>query len=94
MPAPVLVVHNRQARRFEANVEGLLCEACYRLVGSVMWLHHTGVPQALAGRGIAAQLVETALVHAREQGLKVEPSCSYVAAYIRRHPEHLPLLAG
>jgi predicted GNAT family acetyltransferase len=83
--------HNPAANRFEATVDGLLCQAAYQLseqAGStVMTIHHTGVPAALEGRGIAAQLVQAALGHARAQGLKVRPTCSYVAAYMRRHPE-------
>ena len=92
--APVAVHHNPAASRFEATVEGLLCEASYRLDGRVMVMHHTGVPPALAGRGIAAQLVAAALAHARVQGWRVRPTCSYVAVYMRRHPETLDLLAA
>jgi len=79
--------HNPDAHRFEVQVEGLWCQAAYRLNGSVMEMHHTGVPGALEGRGIAAQLVNAALQHARAHGWQVLPSCSYVAAYLRRHPE-------
>ena len=34
-----------------------------------------------------------ALDHARANGLKVSPLCSYARAYMQRHPETLPLLA-
>jgi predicted GNAT family acetyltransferase len=37
--------------------------------------------------------VKTALAYARAQGLKVQPSCSYVRVYMKRHPETLDLLA-
>lgn len=90
---PLTVRHAPEAQRFEAWVDGLLCEASYHRVGQVLVLHHTGVPRALEGRGIAAQLVAAALGHARAEGLQVQPSCSYVAAYMRRHPETLDLLA-
>jgi predicted GNAT family acetyltransferase len=86
------VSHNQSASRFEALVEGQLCVASYRIYGKVMMLTHTGVPHALRGRGIAAQLVQAALDHARAQGLKVRPDCSYAEAYIERHPEMLDLL--
>jgi len=55
--------------------------------------HHTGVPRALEGRGLAAQLVAHGLAWARAQGLKVVPSCSYVDAFMRRHPEWQDLRA-
>jgi len=51
------------------------------------------VPGPLGGRGIAAALVETALAHARAEGRRVVPECSYVAAYVGKHPEHASLLA-
>lgn len=87
-PRPALtVLHNPAAQRFEVTVDGLLCQAAYRPVGDVLDIFHTGVPPALEGRGIAAQLVQAALAHARAHGLKVRPTCSYVAVYLRRHPE-------
>jgi hypothetical protein len=93
MAESVQITHQPEALRFEAIVDGLRCEADYQLRDGVMWMTHTGVPSALEGRGIAAQLVSTALAWARSQGLKVQPSCSYVAAYMRRHPETQDLLA-
>lgn len=86
------VIRNESASRFEATVEGRLCIADYRLRPGVMVMPHTVVPPALQGRGIAAELVRTALDWARGQGLKVEPVCSYVALYMRRHPETQDLL--
>jgi hypothetical protein len=87
------VVHNAAASRFEARIEGLLCRADYRFDGAVMRIFHTEVPPALEGRGIAAALVRAALDHAAANGLKVAPQCSYVRAYMRRHPETHGLLA-
>ena len=86
------VHHNAVASRFEAAVEGQLCVASYRVYGRVMMLTHTGVPQALRHRGIAAALIQAALDHARAQGLKVRPDCSYAEVYMQRHPETLDLL--
>ena len=90
----ITVIHNAAASRFEAAVEGRLCVADYRLRGGVMVMQHTFVPAALRGRGIAAALVRTALAHAQAQGLKVEATCSYVADYLRRHPEPQVLRVG
>jgi predicted GNAT family acetyltransferase len=36
--------------------------------------------------------VQAALAHARAQGWRVRPSCSYVRSYMRRHPETQDLL--
>jgi predicted GNAT family acetyltransferase len=86
------IVHQPQASRFEALVDGHLGLCLYRRDGEVLVLHHTEVPGALQGRGVAADLVAAALAWAREQGLRVRPSCSYVAAYMRRHRETQDLL--
>jgi uncharacterized protein len=90
--AAAVIVHNEGATRFEMRMPEGLCIAQYRLVDGVMWLTHTEVPPAIEGRGHAAQLVRAALDHARTHGLKVQPACSYVRAYMRRHPESQDLL--
>lgn len=86
-PLPLDIHHLPEQGRFETWVDGLRCEADYVLQGQVMHMTHTGVPRALEGRGIAAALVLAALQWARGQQLKVNPVCSYVAVYLRRHPE-------
>jgi predicted GNAT family acetyltransferase len=88
----IAVVHDTAASRFTALVEGQPCVCQYRMYGQLMMLTHTGVPRALRGRGIAAVLVQAALDHARERGYKVRPDCSYVEAYMHRHPDTLDLL--
>jgi len=88
-----VVTHNEARQRFEATVDGQLCVADYQRRGDVLWMTHTVVPPAVGGRGVAAELVRVALAWAGEQGLQVEPACSYVEAYMRRHPETQKLLA-
>lgn len=88
------IVHNLAAQRFEATVEGKLCHADYRRVGDTLHMVHTEVPPPLEGRGIAAELIEAALDYVAANGLKVVPLCSYVRAYMRRHPATHALLAS
>jgi len=90
MAAPI--EHLPERGRFQARVDGHLSVADYHLAGGVMHLTHTEVHPALQGRGIAAKLVEAALAHARANGLKVKPLCSYVRTYLRRHPQYQDLL--
>ena len=73
-------------------MDGQQSIADYTLVGDVMRIHHTDVPPSLARRGIAGEIVRTAFAYAEANGLKVEPWCSYVRAYMKRHPETLRLL--
>lgn len=86
------ITHDAENQRFELRVNGQRSEASYQLHGRSMHLVHTGVPPALQGHGIAARLVAAALDHARREGLRVRPVCSYVRAYMRRHPDTLDLL--
>jgi uncharacterized protein len=93
---PLVVTHNAEASRFEARPDGLLAICGYRrvpgLVSDTLVLHHTEVPPQLQGRGVAGELVQGALDWVRANGLRVRPTCSYVAAYMRRHPESHDLL--
>ena len=88
-----LVQHDPARQRFSLRIDGQLGLADYRLVDGVMHLVHTEVSPGLQGRGVAARLVAAALDHAAAQGLRVKPVCSYVRAYMRRHPESASLLA-
>lgn len=88
------IEHDAAAGRFHTRVHGHLCVCDYRLRDGVMVITHTEVAPELEGQGLAAGLVRAALAHARAQGLKVRPLCSYVMAYMRRHPETQDLLAG
>ncbi len=54
---------------------------------------HTIVPDAIGGRGIAARLVERLVQDAREQGFKIVPQCSYVAAKFAKNPDWTDLKA-
>jgi predicted GNAT family acetyltransferase len=64
----------------------------YRMVGDTITFSHTEVPEALEGQGIGSQLVHEALEAVKECGLAVAPMCSFVAGYIRRHPEYRDLV--
>jgi predicted GNAT family acetyltransferase len=86
------VRHNASDRRYEAKVDGYLSVCEYELTGGRMVLTHTFVPPELRGRGIAEQLVRTALNDARAAGNKVVPACSYVARFIERHREFQDLV--
>jgi len=83
------ISHDREAKRFSTTVDGQLAGLDYTLSGPVMNIVHTGVPPAIAGRGVAAELMRAALSAAAGAGWQVNPVCSYAAAFLRRHPEAL-----
>jgi uncharacterized protein len=87
------VRHDQAAQRFEIVIDGKRSRADYRLHGDVMHMVHTEVPMQQEGRGIAGRLVHTAFAYARTHGYKVRPACSYVRAFMERHPEYEDLRA-
>ncbi len=92
VPPPIEILHNERASRFEATVDGLVCFAAYDRQDDVLRMNHTSVPAQLEGRGIASAILHFAFDYARANGLEVEPWCSYVRAYMKRHPETHSLL--
>jgi predicted GNAT family acetyltransferase len=86
------VRHDKEAQEFDAEIEGHRAELQYRLSDGVMTIVHTGVPEEIGGRGVAAELTRVALETARANGWKVVPACAYAEAFMRRHREYADLL--
>lgn len=86
-PNEIVVRHNAAEHRFEAVVDGLRSVADYEMKGDAVVFTHTFVPAKLRGRGIAEKLVRAALGWARAEHRRIVPACSYVEAFVRRHPE-------
>ena len=77
--------------RFELSLDGHTAIASYRREGNVLIIYHTEVPREFEGRGVGSALVKGVLESARADGMKVKPLCSFVAAYMDRHPEYSDL---
>ncbi|ULP46659.1 GNAT family N-acetyltransferase [Mycolicibacter virginiensis] len=54
--------------------------------------HHTVIDKAFGGRGLASTLIGAALADTRAAGKRVVPTCSFVEAYITKHPEFADLV--
>lgn len=80
------VIDNAAAGRFELTDQGQTAIAAYTRDGDAVVFTHTSVPPELAGQGIGSRLIAGALAQVRAAGLKVVPACSFVAAYVQRHP--------
>ena len=87
------VIDNASRNRFELTESGQVAFANYQRRGAVVVIPHVEAPPALRGKGTAARLMEGVLAIVRERDEKVLPTCSYAAAYMRRHKEHHDLLA-
>lgn len=75
-------------------MQGEVALVSYTREGGLVVFDHTYVPEAFRGKGVAAALVRAALNEAREQRWQIIPACSYVAAFIERHPEFGSLVAA
>ena len=84
---------NRSEQEFELTVDRERAVAAYQLEGDTIVFTHTVVPPAIEGRGVGGKLVRGALDQVRDRKLKVVAQCSFVAAWIDRHPEYRDLLA-
>lgn len=80
------VTNNESMSQFEVAVDGGIGFLRYRIETDTIRLLHVEVPPEARGYGVAAELSRAALEFAKERGLKAIPVCSYVAAYMRRHP--------
>lgn len=84
--------HDPDQQRFHATVDGHEAEVSYEWDDGAMAITHTLVPEAIGGRGIAGDLNRAAFDHARREGLRVRPLCTYAAAWARRHPDYADLV--
>lgn len=85
------IKHNVAENRFETWISDQLSKLDYIEDGDTIVMTHVGVHPEHRGAGVAGRITEVALAYAREKSLRVIPMCSYVAAYIRRNPQHVEL---
>ena len=81
------VRHNDAPSRYELETDHGLAIVVYRRQGDGLVFTHTEVPPADEGKGIGAEIVRAALDDTRKRGLKIVPACSFVVAFVRRHPK-------
>lgn len=87
-----VIAENPAESRFEVIVGGEKAFVEYRRKEDRINLAHTIVPPALEGKGIGSALARYSLDYARTNNLRVTPSCPFIAAYIRSHPEYADLV--
>ncbi|HTK79476.1 MAG TPA: GNAT family N-acetyltransferase [Rhizomicrobium sp.] len=78
--------------RFELAENGLTAFATYRRNGNVLVIPHVESPPPLRGKGTADRLMRYVAEHARANGLKLVPTCSYAALWLRRHRDYADVL--
>ncbi|HWK19586.1 MAG TPA: GNAT family N-acetyltransferase [Microbacteriaceae bacterium] len=89
------VANNPSMSRYEVVVDdkvgGFLS---YEVADGVIDLQHTVVQPSHRGQGLAGLLAERAFDDARAQGLRVIPSCPFIAGWVPDHPEVADLIVS
>jgi len=88
------VANNPAKSRYEVMVdEQLGGYLVYETADGVIDLQHTVVMPSHRGQGLGGLLAERAFEDARSQGLRVIPSCPFIAGWVPDHPEVADLIA-
>jgi len=83
------IVHDESAHRFVVDRDGMESYLLYRPIDPLLMdFVSTWVHPGMRGTGMGARLVEHALEWAKARGLKIVPSCWFVAEYIDRNPQY------
>jgi len=84
----VRVVDHADAHRYEIFVDDTLAGfSSYRDRPGVRVVVHSEVAAEFEHRGLAGELARFALDDVARRGLRVVPTCPFVARYISTHPE-------
>lgn len=81
------VIHEKENKRFIIYTDSGEAYVEYRLDNNEMDLYHTFTNPALRGKGLAALVARAALEFAKENNLKVIPTCPYIQTFISRNVE-------
>ena len=67
--------------------------ADYAVRDGVHFILHVEAEPSLRGSGAAGRFMQALADHARQDGLKLVPRCSYAVAWFRRHADYADILA-
>lgn len=88
------LVQNVEQEQFELYVgEDLAAFSDYMDMTETRNFSHTVTYPRFQDQGLATELIRYALDVTRRQGLKIVPSCSFVAEFIEGHGEYRDLVA-
>ncbi len=91
----ITISDNSDVSRYEVRIDGEVAGFCqYERRDDRLIFPHTEIGPAFEGRGIGGKLVAYALDDARARHLQIIPKCSFIASYIRSHPEYADVAQG
>ena len=82
------VRNDEKNHRFLADVDGHEAVIEYVKTGDAYNLLHTFVPEELRGRHVGEDLVRGTLDQIKAQGATFLPTCPFVQAFVKKHPEY------
>ena len=97
--ADIHITHHESGSkgRYVAKIPGVADEAeltYSRMSSQLIIVDHTGVPDALRGKGLGAALAARVVADTRAQGFRIIPLCPFVKAQAGRHLEWADVLQG
>lgn len=82
------VINDTQGSRFVITIDNFEAYVLYAEGKETIDLYSTFTPRELRGKGLAEKVVKAAFEYARENGLKVIPTCPYIRTFIERNPDY------
>jgi predicted GNAT family acetyltransferase len=82
------VKHDEKKSIFYIELDGEIAYLDYAMRGNKIDLYHTYTPTQLRGKGLAGKIVEFAFNYAKENNLKVIPSCPFIPSFLAKNPEY------
>jgi predicted GNAT family acetyltransferase len=75
--------------RYVTVVDGHEAELTYSKIGDTgnVIADHTGVPDAIGGRGVGSALIRYLVADARNNNFKISALCPFVKVFFQRNPD-------
>ena len=82
-----------EARKvFAATINGNEAYLEYAMRENKINFLHTYTPPQLRGKGLAGKIVKFAFEYAKENNLRVIPTCPYIGTFLERHEQYKELV--
>ncbi len=93
--AEITTRHNADRHRVEAVTEdGTVAGfSQYRRLEENYEFFHTEVDDAFEGQGVGGRIARAVVQLVRDEGVRIIPTCPFIAGWMAKHPESLDLLA-
>ncbi len=88
------IKHDKETNKFYVKLDSGEANLTYSYrQEDILDYKSTYVPNEHRGQGIAGEITDKALQYAKENNLKVVPSCPFVEDYINHHEEYSDIIA-